>query len=156
MDEGRLCLKKVSESRSPSEPRVKLKVSDTRVLRGNEGVLSLKWEKCLRGVGDRVPFMNELLTGSGPLKRAEKARGEGGGGERELSRDPERSEKSRGRGRGVSPATERRASGKRRSSASAKTPEHQCSGAQAGSSRARAGCPGFVPHALSWRYLRRD
>lgn len=126
--------------------RVKLKVSDTGVLRGNEGVLSLKWEKYLRGVGDRVPFMNELLTGSGPLKRAEKARGEGGGGERELSRDPERSERSRGRGRGVSPATERRASGKRRSSASAKTPERQCSGAQAGSSRARGpGALGSCP-----------
>lgn len=77
----------------------------------------------------------------------EKARGEGGEGE--LSRDPERSEKSRGRGRGVSPAAERRASGKWRTSASAKTPEHQCSGAQAVAA-ARAGRVPWVraPRAL--------
>ena len=74
----------------------------------------------------------------------ETARGEGREGE--LSRDPEGSEKSRGRGRGVSLAAERRASGKRLTSASAKTPEHQCSGAQAGSSSARGpGALGSCP-----------
>ena len=106
-----------------------------------------------RGPGPRYEGTS---TGSGPLRWGGRRRGAGGGGGEEPSRDPEGSEKSRGRGRGVSPAAERRLR-EARSLASAKRPKHQCSEAQAGGSRARGpGCPGLMPHALSWRYLRRD